>query len=166
MAAGSTYTPLATQTLSSSAASVTFSSISGAYTDLVLICSTKDTRVNSGADDFQLQFNNDTASNYSMTYMQGDGSTATSSRNSNATVIAGIEPGFNDTYGTIIYNIQNYSNTTTYKTTLIRYNVVNAIVRATVGLWRNTAAITSVKVIGESGIASGSTFTLYGIAAA
>jgi hypothetical protein len=36
MAAGNTYTPLATQTLGSAAASVTFSSISGAYTDLVV----------------------------------------------------------------------------------------------------------------------------------
>jgi hypothetical protein len=36
MAAGSTYTPIATTTLSSSQAEVTFTSFSG-YTDLVLI---------------------------------------------------------------------------------------------------------------------------------
>ena len=41
MAAGSTYTPLATNTLSSSSASITFSSISGSYTDLVLVMNRK-----------------------------------------------------------------------------------------------------------------------------
>jgi hypothetical protein len=166
MAAGNTYEAIATQTLGSNAASVTFSSIPATYTDLILICSTKDTRANSGADDFALQFNNDTGTNYSMTYLNGDGSTATSNRNSNSNAIYGIEPGLNDTYGTLIYQIQNYSNTTTYKTALIRFNVVNAALRATVGMWRSTAAISTVKVIGESGIASGSTFSLYGIKSA
>jgi hypothetical protein len=33
-----TYEPIATTTLGTAAASVTFSSISGAYTDLVLVC--------------------------------------------------------------------------------------------------------------------------------
>ena len=37
MAAGNTYVALATQTLGSATATVTFSSISGAYTDLVLV---------------------------------------------------------------------------------------------------------------------------------
>jgi hypothetical protein len=46
MAAGNTYTPLATQTLGSAAASVTFSSISGAYTDLVLVLNIKSTSSN------------------------------------------------------------------------------------------------------------------------
>jgi hypothetical protein len=34
----STYEPIATTTLGTATASVTFSSISGAYTDLVLVC--------------------------------------------------------------------------------------------------------------------------------
>jgi hypothetical protein len=37
MAAGNTYEAIATQTLGSDAASVTFSSISGAYTDLIMV---------------------------------------------------------------------------------------------------------------------------------
>ena len=40
MAAGATYEPIATNTLGSAAASVTFSGISGSYTDLILITST------------------------------------------------------------------------------------------------------------------------------
>ena len=38
MAAGRTYEPIATTTLGSNATSVTFSNISGSYTDLVLAC--------------------------------------------------------------------------------------------------------------------------------
>ena len=43
MAAGATYEPIATQTLASAAASITFSSIAATYTDLrlVLTCTTK-----------------------------------------------------------------------------------------------------------------------------
>ena len=41
MAAGNTYVALATQTVASATASVTFSSISGAYTDLVIVVRAK-----------------------------------------------------------------------------------------------------------------------------
>jgi hypothetical protein len=58
----------------------------------------------------------------------------------------------------------NYSNTTTFKTMLNRSNVPSTGTGATVGLWRNTAAISSLTITSESGnLQSGSTFTLYGI---
>jgi hypothetical protein len=65
-----TYTPIATTTLGTAAASVTFSSISGSYTDLVLIIA----GVQSVADVPYIQFNSDTATNYSRTQLSGDGS--------------------------------------------------------------------------------------------
>jgi hypothetical protein len=67
-----------------------------------------------------------------------------------------------------IIDIMNYSNTTTYKTALHRFNDANAIVFAIVGLWRNTAAINQVRVFSTNAVnfAVGSTFTLYGIKAA
>jgi len=76
MAAGNTYTPIATQTLSTSAASVTFSSISGAYTDLVLIINA----ASSAQKDIDIRFNSDTAGNYSNTWMAGNGSSTHSGR--------------------------------------------------------------------------------------
>ena len=82
-AAGSTYTPIATTTLGSAAADVTFSSISSAYTDLFLA-------INCGAagvTDMGIRFNSDTGSNYSLTYIRGTGSAASSGRASNATVM-------------------------------------------------------------------------------
>jgi len=61
----------------------------------------------------------------------------------------------------------NYANTTTYKTFLVRGANTAGNIDADVGLWRSTAAINSVTVlIGSGSLSSGSTFTLYGIAAA
>jgi len=164
MAAGNTYVALATNTLSSATASVTFSSISGAYTDLVLITNAKAT---SGTPTIRMQFNSDTGSNYSTTLIYGDGSSAGSVRVTNeaSTNSAGLVNEFGNT----IFNLNNYSNSTTYKTVISRYNFIGSYSEtgAKVSLWRNTAAITSILVFpASSTFASGSTFSLYGIAAA
>jgi hypothetical protein len=160
MAAGSTYTPIATTTLGSTQASVTFSSLSG-YTDIYAVIN------GTGAgQDLWLQFNGDTGSNYSMTFVFGDGSTAGSSRSTSASAIA---IGFMATGETTnICQVMNYSNATTYKTTLSRDSRAASAVGARVGLWRNTAAITSIvfKLAGGGNFNSATSFTLYGIAAA
>jgi hypothetical protein len=160
-----TYEPIATQTLVSAAASVTFSSITGTYTDLVLI---SNTGITTGVEDQQVQFNGDTGANYSTTLLRGDGTSATSVRASSANKINWM--GYmGTTLGGFVstIQIQNYSNTTTYKTALGRGSQAEAWVTAAVGLWRNTAAITSITLIaGASTFKAGSTFTLYGIKAA
>jgi hypothetical protein len=166
MAAGSTYTPLATNTLSSNQASVTFSSIAGTYTDLVLIVSSQQSPT---FNTQYIRYNGDSGNNYSYTLISGNGSVVVSARvsDNNAwyTGYYGVPP--TDSFGIEIYNIQNYSNSTTYKTGLARTNRASGGVDATVGLWRNTAAITSI-TYGISGgtLVTGSTFTLYGIASA
>jgi len=162
MAAGSTYTPIATTTLGSAQASVSFSSFSG-YTDLVLVC------VATTASDDQflsIRFNGDTGSNYSNTYMTGDGSTASSGRNSNQTLAYIAGSSSNTTPVLSITQIQNYSNSTTYKTLLSRTSDPTLLTQATVSLWRSTSAITSLVIASNGNISTGSTFTLYGIAAA
>jgi hypothetical protein len=160
----STYEPIATQTLGSTTASITFSSITGTYTDLVIICGSL--KYVTGDDDAFVRFNSDTGSNYSWTQLNGNGSVASSNRGSSTTGIRSINGMSTSDVGTTIINVQNYSNTTTYKTTISRHSTTFA--GAFVGLWRNTAAITSVTIInlGAGGFASGSTFTLYGIKAA
>jgi len=169
-----TYEPIATTTLSSAQGSVTFSSISGNYTDLVLITVTTGDRA-SNVDSLAIRFNSDTGSNYSYTYMAGEVNTgAISGRASNQTNIwcGNFTSNNIDNPSSVIIQIQNYSNTTTNKTTLSRGNPMAGggytAVNANVGLWRNTAAITSVTVRSETGnnFKSGSTFTLYGIKAA
>jgi hypothetical protein len=163
MAAGSTYSPIATTTLGSAAASYTFSSISGSYTDLVLVAS--GSNATGGTDNILLRFNSDTGSNYSRTRILGDGTSATSERVSNATGVAIGD--WTTTQAMVRVNIQNYSNATTYKTTLARCDQAG-FVSSYVGLWRNTAAITSVTFYVGTGvnISAGTTFTLYGISCA
>ena len=159
MAAGSTYTPIATTTLGSASATVTFSSISSAYTDLVMIIQA--TTAAGNAMTYQLN-GDSTTTNYSVTGVFGDGSSAGSYRSSNNTL-----SGASAAPNVAILNFQNYSNTTTYKTLLSRGNEINNDTRAVVSLWRNTAAVNQI-VMGINGgtYAAGSTFTLYGIAAA
>jgi hypothetical protein len=173
MAAGSTYTPIATQTLGSAQSSVTFSSISGSYTDLILVINTRSSSTAASDTKLYVQFNGDTASNYSQTFLFGNGSTAGSSRASSQTQIyAGdISATGGSSYAglsTVVLQIQNYSNTTTNKTMFSRVSSPNVFVEAVVGLWRSTAAITSIVLDLESTpqFITGSTFTLYGIAAA
>lgn len=160
-----TYEPLATTTLSSAAADVTFSSISGSYTDLVLICSVLGT---SGVtSNVVARVNSDTGSNYSFTYILGNGSSAASGRGSNQTRWAPGEQSASFENPTLMYFF-NYSNTTTYKTMISRRNTVSNLTSAFVNLWRSTSAINSIYLYNASGylFLSGSTFTLYGIKAA
>jgi hypothetical protein len=167
-----TYEPIATQTLGSAAASVTFSSIPSTYTDLVLVTTAKSSTT--GSVRLDLTFNSDTASNYSTTRLYGNGTTATSDRFANATAVdIGFLPGSNGTgFGFVLCNIQNYSNSTTNKTCLYRWNSQtatsgNQYTTAGVGLWRNTSAITTINLVfAGTNIGIGSTFTLYGIKAA
>ena len=165
-----TYEPIATTTLGSAAASYTFSSISGSYTDLFLIASAKN---NTSASDIYMQFNADTATNYSYTYLTGTGSVAASGRGSSQTAIicdwSAAVTSAASTFSLYQINVQNYSNATTYKTALIRGNsaaAASAGTDAIVGLWRSTSAITSIKIYpGTGSFDTGSTFTLYGIKA-
>jgi hypothetical protein len=160
----STYTPIYAQTLSSAAASITFSNIPTTFTDLVIVCGSL--KYVTGDDDAFVRFNGDTGSNYSWTQLNGNGVTPSSNRGSSTSGIRSINGMSTTNVGTAIINVQNYSNSTTYKTTVSRHST--AFAGAFAGLWRNTAAITSVTIInlGAGGFATGSTFTLYGIKAA
>jgi hypothetical protein len=64
------------------------------------------------------------------------------------------------------HNIQNYSNSTTYKTTLGRWDDSAAFTLLQSGTWLNTNAITSMSLTVADTFVAGSTFTLYGIKAA
>lgn len=159
-----TYEPIATTTLGSAAASVTFSSIPSTYTDLILIIDGSVT----GNAGIQLRFNSDSNSNYSFTRMTGDGTSASSDRSSNATF---MELGYylSTTRNMNILHIFNYANTTTFKTVLNRANAQSSNIgtQAYVELWRKTPeAINTILIQNANQFTSGSTFTLYGIKAA
>jgi hypothetical protein len=159
-------TPIATNTLTANSGTVTFSSIPQGYTDLILITNSKTT---SGGN-LTMQLNSDTGTNYSMTEVYGDGSTAASNRNTSQTSMSIARYGNPDTanFNSVsISHIMNYANSTTYKTVLTRASNANTGQGAdlTVCLWRSTAAVTTISVSSGTFVI-GSTFTLYGVKAA
>lgn len=161
-----TYEPIATTTLGSAAADITFSSISGTYTDLRLVF--EGLAVSAGVDIY-CQVNGDTATNYSHTRLTGNGTAASSSRGSTLAYMRFSDGGSPQTTNSSLTKVDfmNYSNTTTYKTAINRADNANRGTDAVVNLWRSTAAITSIKLYLSSGnIASGATATLYAIKAA
>ncbi len=166
MAAGSTYTPIATTTFGSAASSYTFSSIPSTYTDLQLVIYVPTNSVN---DDLYMQVNSDTGTNYSATWLRGNGTAASSARNTAASGarLTDLSSPQTTTSNTSIVQLMNYSNATTYKTFMNRGNNAATGVDAFVCLWRSTAAINTIKIYPASGsMAIGTTLTLYGIAAA
>ena len=164
-----TYDKIAAHTLPSNATSYTFTGISQAYTDLVLITQSK---VTSGSYQNYIRVGNgsiDSGNNYSFTILNGDGASASSLRVANYSYIGGYFDYNTSADGMIsITNFQNYSNTTTYKTVLQRGSNANTGVAATVGLWRSTSAINQIQIYPTASgtFVAGSTFTLYGIKAA
>lgn len=164
----STYTPIATTTLGSAAASVTFSSIASTYTDLVLVANYS---LNVSNASLWCRVNSDTGSNYSYTRLSGNGSSATSGQGSNETqarITADTTAQGASTRQMVTLNFMNYANTTTNKSFLTRYGSVGGT-EAFIDLWRSTSAINSIQIKyfdGTAAIESGSTFTLYGIKAA
>jgi hypothetical protein len=160
-----TYTLIQSTTISGTGtASITFSSIPQTYTDLVIVANCS----GPSGDPF-VRLNGDSGANYSDTWVEGRASGAVSNRYTNrnffyfgyeGTTRASIKMNS-------IFNIADYANTTTYKSSIWRYGDVDYSVEAHVGLWRSTSAITSVVIGLTSGnFNSGSNVKLYGIEAA
>jgi hypothetical protein len=155
-----TYDLISEQVLGSAAASVTFSSIPQAYRDLVLEIVGP---LTTATATISLQCNGDTASNYSATLLIGNGTAASSSRTSTQTT---MQVGFiGADVSTTILHVQSYAATTIYKSVLGRSGSAANQVRAGVGMWSSTAAITSLLVaVSASTFTAGCTFRLWGIA--
>ena len=158
MSKTATYSLIESQTLGSATATVTFSSIPGTFTDLILII-----RATTLSANYNMRFNGDTGTNYSYTSLWGNGSSAASYRSSNNTVIGLTYTSSGAPMSRI--QIQDYSNATTYKTVLTRQDDSVNATGGNVGLWRNTAAITSISIVSPGTIPSGTTLRLYGIQA-
>lgn len=161
-----TYKPIATTTLTSTSSSVTFSSL-GSYTDIIVVasvaCSTNDNTVT-------FRLNGDASANYSNIQIRGNGSAATSQRsNDNGSIFVARDVCPTTTLGqhSLICNVMNYGNSSMYKTIMARSNTPLSQTyngtEATVGVWRNTAAVTSITLGVSGSFAIGSTFSLYGI---
>jgi hypothetical protein len=159
-----TYDSIASTTLTSNTNEINFTNISQTYTDLVLICY----GTTSSLTDIKIRVGNnspDTGTNYGQVRLYGNGSTPTSDRLGPNDTVFYVTGNFE--HGNAIISFQNYSNTTTNKSVIIRNSNPNSFVAASVGTWRSTSAINYVRILTTTqNIASGSTFSLYGIQAA
>lgn len=159
-----TYTPIASQTLATSAASVTFSSIPQDYRDLVLVVKAS---VDTADRYSRATFNGDSGSNYSYVKMMGNGSSTFSNAATNTFMAFGYGQGF-DTTGNQILQLQimDYSATDKHKSCLERWDDASGETVAGAHRWANTSAITTINIFLNAGtFQSGSVFSLFGIAA-
>jgi hypothetical protein len=164
----SSYIPIASQTLTAAAASVTFSSIpttvdGKTLRDLVLVVSA---RTSDSTTSMRLHFNSDTGSNYNNVEMFGDGSTASSSSTSSSSQYTAARIGGSTNLGATIIQIIDISATDKHKSFLSRGNASELLTSAGAGRWANTSAINAVAIkpfFGAPTFVTGSTFALYGI---
>jgi hypothetical protein len=173
------YDALGTVTVPSGGLStITFAGIPSTYTHLQIRAFVKTNRGTYGRDEFSLQFNSDTASNYSWHTLYGDGGTALAyGIGSDTKIDAGYIAGGAGTsmFGAGVVDILDYANTNKYKTirslTGHDHNGViagiHAIVNLNSGSWRSTNAINSITIGVISGTAFNeySEFALYGVKA-
>ncbi len=161
----STEVAIATTTLGSAAATISFTSIPNTYTDLRVVI----VPIGTASFGTKLNINSDTASNYSLTYISGDGANAQSGRfTSQATLyldptgtLTGTTPAL------ITVDLFSYAGSTN-KTGLVEINADkngSGRVLRDVILWRSTSAITSLTfgIDGSGNYNTGTTATLYGI---
>ena len=166
----STYTLISSNVLSSSAASVTFSAIPSTYTDLVVRISSRSS-AGSVQRIMNIEFNADSTTKYSDTLLTGDGSTATSTRESAVSIaLIGYMPASTataNTFGSAEIYIPNYNSTSSKplsSATVSETNATAAYIRNAAALYTGTSGITSLRITPSSGTMDiGSSFYLYGI---
>ena len=152
---------------------ISFSSIPSTYKHLQIRCIAKNTyTAAAGNDNLTIQFNSDTASNYSRHALYGTGSSALAFGLTNTTFAgAGIEPRSNaaeaNVFGGSIIDILDYADTNKYKTVRSLSgsdrNGAGDIYLVS-GNWRSTSAVTSITMGTDlNPFAQYSSFALYGI---
>ena len=165
-----TYTAIATTTVGSGGAStISFTSIPGTYTDLVLALSLRQS--GSGGSNVAMTFNSSTTS-----YTNIDLIVANTSITSESTVLgtSSIKIGFitspdytSSTFANTQVYIPNYagSNYKTVSTEQVMENNASTVYFGLfAGLWSNTSGITSITLTPQTGnFIQYSTATLYGI---
>jgi hypothetical protein len=168
--ATATYDLIASQTLGSAASSITFSSIAASWTDLRLVLTPIATSGTTGGYNVKLNFNNDTSSLYSNTFLVGDGSAAATGSNANVSYNLFSYDGMTHNYPHL-YTLDVFSYAgSTYKTSLATFSEDkngSGYVGRQVFLYRSTSAITEIDLTAvTSTFAAGTTANLYGIKAA
>ena len=172
----STYTLIQSQTLASTAASVTFSAIPSTFTDIVLKISSRCNNVSTASYTIPT-WNTDTGTTYSNTSLYMNVPGALSSGNESS--VSPSTSNYNTDQNGAGSTSNTFTNTEIYipSYTLSQYKPINQIgvqennnstgifLCTTASLWRNTAAISQLSLApnGSDLFVAGSSFYLYGI---
>jgi hypothetical protein len=167
-----TYTLISSNVLSSSAASVTFSSIPATYTDLVLRASARSSTTT--ATNVFITFNGSSATAYSVSSVFANTTSTGSTRESNTAYADSFystttSNNTTSTFSSLEIYIPSYtvSQNKPFSSFGVRENnsATSAFgISANALLWSNTSAITSITVTPETAnFAIDSSFYLYGI---
>lgn len=164
-----TYVAIAKTVLTGTASTVTFTGIDTTYTDLVILCSARDT--GTGADyTIDVRLNGNTNADFSTTNIESNGSTVASGRwTSQTNARAGMSDGGAQTASTFgsseIYfpSYRSSQNKVFSSTGVTENNATAAAIRCFANLKSDTAAITQIQLRPDTGFAAGSRFDLYGI---
>jgi hypothetical protein len=169
----SSYESIATVSLGSSQATISFTSIPSTYKHLQIRAIAKATRTSSGQTTFRYQFNSDTATNYSYHRLFGDGSSTASDGGPNQNYgYFYFGANTNDTansFGVSIWDIFDYTDTNKAKTTRFTGGLSNNNTTGGVGIgsstWFGTSAVNSITIGTDGGwnFLQYSHFALYGI---
>ena len=163
--ATNTYIPIASQTLGSAAASITFSSISSSYTDLRIVF----TGHSSSGGNLACQTNGYTGGSYANNVM-GASTTTTYGYNTQLQSYINLSP-LGGIGGTTVkmwtIDFFSYANTVCTKSILsIGCEEVggSGVMEVVANIWPNTSAINSIKLYGSAGnLDAGCVATLWGI---
>ena len=173
MNAGNMYgamVPIATRDFATGA--IDFTNIPQTYQDLFVVFQARGT--NAGTDEYLIAQFNGSTTGHSWTTLLGDGSSATSSRNSPGGIgpgyfYCGLMPGGNSAtglYSVTTMHILNYANTTASKTAIWRFGADrngSGQTSANVALFASTSGISRIFILGSNGTSGAA--TLYGIRA-
>lgn len=149
---------------SGGAASIEFTSIPQDGTDLLILVSL---RGSSTATAFKIEFNNST-SNLSYLFLQGDGAAASSASNATIIAVGGISLSTStaSTFGNGSIYVANYTSNAAKSVSgdgVGENNATTAYQRLAAGTWNDTSAITSLKIVGFATLVEHSTASLYKI---
>ena len=149
--------------------SITFSAIPQTYTHLQIRFIARESGATT-TDNFAMQLNGDSGSNYAYHILYGDGSSAAATAGTSATSMAQFRiagaSATSGVFGAAVIDIMDYAVTTKNKTIRTLGGADNngsGIVSFNSGLWMNTAAVNSLVLTAGSGnFAQYSNFSLYG----
>jgi hypothetical protein len=148
---------------------VTFNNIPQTFQDLFIVVAGLDAAT-SGVSGYSIAINNDFSTTKSDTTLEGNGGSAYSTRSSGngGWAVSGF-PGATGIPGSSQVHILNYTNTTTFKTAIMRYAADrngSGVTGLRVSLNRQTTAIARLDFFPfTSPFGTGTTITLYGIRA-